>query len=200
MRYFENFPVIEYDDVKVKNILTRVKLVESSKTSKTVYHPFTIIDGETPQKIAYDYYGSTDYTALIFLTNNIIDPYYDWPLSTVEFENHIKKKYGSLAVAQSTILWYQKHPTQYYVSISDPNDFRNVTGFTGDASKYKLITQDNEIKISVDTYERSPDLSFYPVDAYAYESEQNEAKRNIRLLDRSYVRMFDRELKALLSA
>jgi hypothetical protein len=200
MRYFEAFPVINYNDISVKNILLRVKLLESAKSVRSVYHPFTLREGESPQKIAYDYYGSTEYAWLIFLVNNIVDPYYDWPLSTVEFENHIKKKYGSLAAAQEEILYYQKKPVQFYISIADPSEYILADGFEGDTSGYNLITRtDIDIKISPESYAANPDAAFTPVDAYTFEEIANENKRNIRLLDKTYARIMDTELKNLLS-
>lgn len=199
-KYFENFPVIDYGDIKVKNLLVRIKLLDQASNNRTIYHPFTVIDGETAHKIAYDYYGSADYVWVIWLINNIIDPYYDWPLSTVQFENHVKSKYGSLQAAQSKIMYYVKTPPTFYVSIADPTKFYSTVGFTGDASQYKLVTQNAvELRISADTYARNPDLSYSPLSAYDFEMNANENKRNIRLLDRAFIRNIDDELRNLLT-
>lgn len=198
MRYFEAFPTIDYNDQKIKNLLTRVKFLEAAKTSASVYHPFTILDGESPAKIAYDYYDSTDYQWIIFLLNDIVDPYHDWPLDTYDFEEHVKAKYGSLAQAQSTILHYVKVPDEYLVNLNDPNDYHLASTFSGDSSGYKLIQDDKEIRISPETYAQNPDDAFQPVDAYTYEMARNETKRNIKLLDRSFTRSIENELKEIL--
>lgn len=201
MRYFEPFPTLDYNDYRVKNILARVKLLEKAKSTRSLYHPFTVLDGEDPRKIAYDYYGSTDYTWLIFIVNDIIDPYYDWPLSTVEFEAHIKKKYGSFQAAQEEILYYRKTPDEYYLSLTNPNVFVKKELFSGDASGYRLVTQDTiDITISPETYDRNPDADYSPVDAFSWEVDRNEDRRNIRLLDRAYASSMDKELKTLLAA
>lgn len=201
MKYFENFPLVEYNDVMVQNLLVRVKLLEQAKAQRSIYHPFTVIEGETPEQVAYDYYGSADYTWLIYLVNGIIDPYYDWPMTTEQLEATIKSKYGSLAAAQATILYYKKTPPSFYVSISNPNDFQPAIGFTGDASRYKLITQGTvDLRISPETYAMNPDLSYSAVDAYTDAFDTNEDKRNITLLDRAYTNEMDTELKALLTS
>jgi hypothetical protein len=177
-----------------------VKVLEASKSQVSIYHPFTILDGETPQKIAYDYYGSTEYTWVIFLVNNIIDPYYEWPLNTTEFEDHMKLKYGSLSVAQSTILHYKKTPKKYYLSLTNPSAYIPFETFSGDASQYQLVDQDGaEIRMSVESYNRNADADFAPVYAYDWEHEQNEIRRNIKLLDRSYIRFIEKDLKNLMS-
>lgn len=199
MRYFEAFPKIDYNNSTIRNILSRVRVLERTKQYGTVYHPFVINDFESPSKIAYDYYGSTDYTWIIFLVNNIVDPYYDWPLSSQEFDDFIIGKYGSLQAAQSQILHYKKHiNSSWYVSISDPNEYYSTTGFTGDTSKYKLVTDDVQIIMSVESYDRNPDANFSPIYVYDHEQELNEQKRYIKLLDKRYARTMDKDLKTLL--
>jgi hypothetical protein len=199
MRYFGTFPVIDYNDQRVVNLIARVKVLESAKNDRSVYHPFVILDGETPQKIAYDYYGSTEYIWIIFLMNNIIDPYYEWPLSTIEFEEYIKKKYGSLAAAQSEILYYKKKSDKFYLDIFDPQNYVAEASFSGDASRYTLVEINKELKKSKESYDRNPDVSYLPV--YAYDEEQilNNNRRHIKLLDQSFKKEIDRELKALLN-
>lgn len=200
MRYFESFPRIDYENQNVQNLLTRVRFLESIKNSISVFHPFTIQDGEDPRKIAYDYYGSTDYTWIIFLANNIVDPYYEWPMDTFEFEEFLKKKYGSLENAQSTILYYQKNPEIYYVSLTNPEEYvLESEAYAYDLSGYTRIEQDSRVKITQESYERNPSPDFFPVYAYDYEMQLNEEKRNIRLIDNSYVRQLNRELKAVLN-
>lgn len=199
-RYFESFPKIQYDNQTVVNLMTRIKILDSVKKQNSVYHPFTILDGESPQKIAFDYYGSTDYVWLIFLANNIVDPYYDWPLSTFEFEAFLKKKYGSLQAAQSTIVHYKKNPSRYWVNIYDPNSYYAYGSLAGDTSRYTLVEVGEEILMSVESYTLNPDAAFSPVYADDWEFEQNEARRNIRLIDASYARTMDKELKAVLSS
>ena len=44
---------------------------------------------------------------LIFLANNIVDPYYSWPLTQNTFQDFIISKYGTIANAKSTIKHYR---------------------------------------------------------------------------------------------
>ncbi|AGS81113.1 baseplate wedge subunit protein [Caulobacter phage Cr30] len=200
MRYFEAFQTIDYNNQNARNLLTRVRFLENAKDVISIYHPFTIQDGEDPRKIAYDYYGSTDYVWIIFLANNIIDPYHEWPLDTFEFEEFLKKKYGSLETAQSTILYYQKNPEIYYVSLTDPRNYLSSSEIgSADLSSFTRIEQDSRVKITPESFEVNPSDDFFPVSAYDYEMNLNEEKRNIKLIDNSYVRMLDRELKAVLN-
>jgi hypothetical protein len=46
---------------------------------------------------------------LVYLSNQIVDPYYGWLMDYNEFAAHIKKKYGSIEAAQQQILWYKNN-------------------------------------------------------------------------------------------
>lgn len=174
MRYFKQFPEIEYNKYTVKNIFNGVKIEDVVKNSSAAYYPYTVVDGQQPWMIAADYYGDPNLVWLIYLANNIIDPYYDWHLDTVHFEEYIKKEYGSIAAAQSQLLGYKEV----------------VNG------------EETGILFSADTYENSSDsnksnwLAYY---SYDDENDKNEARRHIKLLSRGYAAQAEANLKAILS-
>ena len=92
--YFENFPVINYGGREVRDITRRNKFIKGLSNNPLIFLPYTVKEGERPEDIAYHYYGSTEYTSLIYLANNIVDPYHQWPFAEKDFENYIIKKYG----------------------------------------------------------------------------------------------------------
>ena len=96
-RYFTNFPVIEYKGKQVRDITRRSKIRESLLNDPYIYLPYTIIDGEKPETVARLYYGSVDDTWLVLLANNIVDPYYEWPLSDEEFNQYFIEKYSEIS-------------------------------------------------------------------------------------------------------
>src|SRR5208282_3233474 len=80
------------------------------------YFKYAIKDNERADQIANDYYGSSFYDWLIYLINDIIDPYYDWPLNSANFNAMILERYGSYINAQNIIKywnsnWYQDDTT-----------------------------------------------------------------------------------------
>jgi hypothetical protein len=99
MAYFEKFSNISYDPVGdknykiIKDILTRVKVREGLKGSLAVFEKYDIKDGETPEALAFKKYGSTNLHWVLLLFNEIIDPYYEWPLSVRDLEKYITNKY-----------------------------------------------------------------------------------------------------------
>jgi hypothetical protein len=93
-RYFENFPTIEYEGQRVKDITRRNQFTKLVSTNPLLYMPYTVKEGERPEDIANFYYGSTDYTWLVYVSNNIIDPYHQWPMAEADFNNYLIEKYG----------------------------------------------------------------------------------------------------------
>jgi hypothetical protein len=93
-RYFEKFPTIEYEGVKVKDITRRNTFTKEVTNNPLLYMPYTIKEGERAQDIAEWYYGSVDYEWLVYMANNITDPYHEWPKSNHEFNLFLIDKYG----------------------------------------------------------------------------------------------------------
>lgn len=92
--YFDNFPIIKYNGIDVRDITRRKKFLQNNLNNPFVFLPYTIKDSDRPEDIAYYYYGSVDYTWLVLLPNNIIDPYHQWPLSDDNFDKMLMTKYA----------------------------------------------------------------------------------------------------------
>jgi len=101
MKHFKYFPVIEYSKQQATNLLVRTKVRDLVKQNHTGFYTHIITDDERPDTIAEAFYGSGNYTWLIFYANDIFDPLYDWPLSERQFNKFIVSKYGSIGNARS---------------------------------------------------------------------------------------------------
>lgn len=91
--YFDKMPIINYNGYQVRDLTRRNRFLPVSISNPYLFLPYTIKDNDRPEDIAYYYYGSTDYTWLVLLANNIIDPYHDWPLKDDDFNQYLIKKY-----------------------------------------------------------------------------------------------------------
>ena len=92
--YFDQFPIINYDGKDMRDITRRVSFLKRSLTNPYVFLPYTIEEGMRPEDVAYYYYGSVEYTWLVYLANNIVDPYHEWPLSQEKFDAYLINKYS----------------------------------------------------------------------------------------------------------
>ena len=101
MAYFEMFPEIFYDMkgngkfTLVKDIMSRVKIVSGVKENILNFDYYDVQDGETPEMIAQKYYGDVNLHWTIFVANDIIDYYEDWPMSVQRFEEFVANKYDN---------------------------------------------------------------------------------------------------------
>ena len=107
MKYFENFPTISYDGQQVKDITRRNSFTSLIATNPFMALPYTVREGERPEDIANFYYGSTDYTWLVYFSNNIIDPYIQWPMSEADWNAYMAKKYAKLSgrIGDEVVEW-----------------------------------------------------------------------------------------------
>lgn len=106
---FSQFSIVNYKGTPLRNIITKVKFADLIKNTGAVFYPYTVVDGERPDNIAANYYEDPRYSWIVYMSNDITDPYYDWPLTTQEFEKHILEKYGDRSTAMDTIIHWKNN-------------------------------------------------------------------------------------------
>ena len=193
--YFSAFPLTTYSNIICTNTTLRAKLKDAVKLSKSLYYPYSVTEGERPDSVAYNYYGSCDFDWLIFFSNDIVDPYYDWPLSSDVLNAKVTKEYGSIYNAMSTIVYYISNDYNVYISY-DGTTYLNETQYNelspANKSGYNMVVQNDNLQITPDTYNMPYNITklditkWSAVDAYTNAINENEAKRNILLIDASY--------------
>ena len=184
--YFRNIPNVQYDINgtepnqyrAVTNIMKRVKFRPSVIENISDYYPYRVREGERPDIVSFQKYGTVAYSYLILLLNDIVDPLFDWPLHTRQFENYIIEKYGSISTAQTT--------NKYYYQI-----VRSEVARTGTSERIP------EVKIIVDltTYNTLDASVRSSQTVYDWEDELNDNKRDIKLIDASFIRDIDYAVK-----
>ena len=109
-KYFDKFPVVEYNGDTVRNIMARVNVYDQSRENIYQYYDYTLTeDVLRPDQLAYNYYKNSNFDWVFYLVNNTLDPYYGYYLSSENFENYIIGKYITLENAQSKILFYRNN-------------------------------------------------------------------------------------------
>jgi hypothetical protein len=100
--YFERFPTTYYtlDDQKsvqtVRNIFLRIVINDSIKNNFSLFDEYDIVEGETPEIVADRFYRNPQYHWLILHMNDILDPRYDWPLTTNNLVKYCEGKYTNI--------------------------------------------------------------------------------------------------------
>lgn len=124
-RYFDKFPIITYANNQVVDITKRVAILESISKNPYVFYPYEITYDERADQFASRYYEDSYKSWIIYLTNKIIDPYYEWYLSQNQFQEFLSLKYGSIENAYQKIKYYRNNYAETNnISITD---YENLT-------------------------------------------------------------------------
>lgn len=105
--FFKKIGTINYNDQIVNNLLVSVRFKEIVESKAAVFYPYTVKDGDRPDTIAAFYYDDDRYDWVVYLSNYVFDPYFEWPLGADNFNNFIISKYGSKETALSDIKFYR---------------------------------------------------------------------------------------------
>jgi len=131
-RYFEKFPTINYANTTVVNITERTKILNSTFASPFNYYQYDVVNNERADQIANRFYNDEYMSWILYLTNNIMDPYYEWYMDQQTFSNFITKKYGSLQLATSKVAFYRNN---WYQNI-DPYTISYYNALSSTLQKY----------------------------------------------------------------
>lgn len=95
---FSNFNIIDYDNKKITDFTTKFQYNKSMLNNIYYFVPYNIKDGDTPNSLCTKLYDDETLDWILLEVNNIIDPYFDWPLTTDELLDFCKTKYGESSV------------------------------------------------------------------------------------------------------
>ena len=175
MTYFNYFPLMAYDIKGDKNyklvteLIKRVKVRNAIKDGLVIFDKYDVKYGENPEDIAFKYYDDAELHWVVLLVNNIVDRYYEWPLTDPQFEAFLTDKYG--AGNEDATHHHELAQTSGPTSSSDDSHMLEVNSDT-----------ENATTITNREFE---------------EREQNKL-RQIRLLDRRFLSQFVEEFEKLI--
>ena len=169
MSYFRELPDLFYQSplndrnssteyVRVKNLFRRVKLRDDLQNVFTAFNKYEIGEGERPDTVAEDLYGSSDLDWVVMLTAGITNVRDQWPLSDYQLYKFAENKYGteltSIAFYETTevkdssgrLILPKGKVVDSNFKIPDPNsisqDLNPVTG----VSNYEYEVRKNDEK------------------------------------------------------
>ena len=155
MNYFDKLPIITYNNNLVKNLMSRSRLSDSVKNNKTAFYPYTMDAEDRIDLLSNLYYEDPGYTWLIWLANDVIDPYFDLTLSADDFNEHIATKYGSYDLAARKIKVYRNNWYDYNDVSITPSQFNSLANGT---QKYYEPVLDNVLNVARYVRKRHDDL------------------------------------------
>jgi len=190
-QYFSHFPNIDYTTqinkagaqkkIKIKDYFHLMELKMDMVQEATNFYTYTIMNGERPEVIAHNEYGDERYYWIVLQVNSIIDYYNQWPLSQQEFDKYMTRKYVTDQKMNEIHHW----------------ETQEVLGSSGEVLLQRGIEVDENY---IFTYQPDPNEFIYltsqpfGVTNYKYESDKNEAKSQIMLLDSKFIYRYENEV------
>ena len=214
MGYFRELPNIAYqsplthknssrDYILIKNLFRRTKLFDFLKNNVSVLEKFTIGIGDRPDTIAEELYGDASLDYVVILVAGIININQEWPLPDNKVYDFALEKYGS-EEKMNEIKYYetleivddqnrQILPPDLIVDV----DFKidgTVNKFPSTRYTLKAMTGNRQLD-DKDEFGVLTDNIARAVTNLEYEYTINENKREIDILNPSYLQMFINDLR-----
>lgn len=218
MSFFDRFPQVLYtlDDPaknnfkQVVDIFVRTAMLQSILNNLTIFYPYYVKDGDTPDNIASKYYNDPTTHWIILYTNLILDPYYKWPLNYSQFQAQLISNYGSIEASQTTLDHIEKHTNvivtsnyqqtiNTYISIL-ANDIISIDGsstFPTISNPVIKVGANNVVNIEGSLIDTSVEL--IAISGYEQLFNRNEQNRNIQLIDAGYIPQIVAQFNNLMS-
>jgi len=178
MSYFSKFPMMIYDMKNNGNykllpdILRRVKQRNAIKSGQFIFDTYDVVNGESPETIAYKWFGDAELHWVILMTNNVTDRYYGWPMNDVQFAEFLTDKYG--AGSEDAIHHYEVTRDSGRTTGQGPNDYSYLVEVNSDTDNASSISNRE------------------------YEEREQDRKRSIRLLNQRFLNDFIDEFDKLI--
>jgi hypothetical protein len=139
---------------------------------------------------------------MILYSNQIMNPQWDLPLTSRQFGDYIVSKYADAAgnidpinYTKNTVYEYRKTITTYdSVSMTTNSRTIVVDGPTANTT----LTGTTTSTFSDGSYVTQT-VTIEPVSIYQYELEQNDAKRNINLVNAGYSSQLEKDFQTLMN-
>ena len=177
---FNSLPNLYYNvqtsptDVKLlatKNLWRRSEIVKEFKNSLTLFNEYIINNGEKPEIIANRLYKNPFYTWTLFVANDIVNYYEQWPRSSRQLAEYVTAKYDN------------PQATKHYVTteVKQGNSIIVPAG--------KVVPQN----YSISYYNGSTTVTANPtvsITNYQYEEQLNSEKEKIQVIKPTLIKQF----------
>ena len=153
------------------DILRRVKQRNAVASGQFIFDTYDVRNGEKPEDVAYKWFGDAQLHWVILMTNNVTDRYYQWPMNDAQFAEFIADKYDN----PDAIHHYEIPKSSGSTTSQGPNDYSHLVEVNSDTDNASSISNRE------------------------YEERIQDSKRQIQLLDKSFLGDFIAEFDRLIA-
>ena len=204
MGYFRELPNIEYlsplsdrnsasEYIQAKNLFKRVKLRDDFYNSITNFQKYQITEGQRPDQVALELYGSPQLDWVVLISANIVNIRDQWPLSNKDIYTFVENAYGD---EMNNVRFYETIEVKDSKGrlimpekqVVDQN-FKSPRPATETAESYVQFW-DSGLEQVVTKYNITR-----PVTNFEYEMRLNDEKRGIYVLRPSYLQQLLNDMR-----
>ena len=156
------------------NLMARADIKPSLLNNPLLFYTYDIQDEDTPEIVAYKYYGDAYRYWIVLYCNQIMDPQWDWPLSRKNFDDYLNSNYNDIEL-NHTVHHFEKIITQY-----DENTLTTTTNtIIIDELDYAELHETTE-QFNLPTGRVTVTVTKKAVTFYEYELNLNESKEILK--------------------
>lgn len=194
--YFRNIPDIQYDTkpisypfsesdfVRTKNFFRRYQINPDVFSYAVFFKKYALQDGDRFDTLAEELYNDPFLDWVIILTNNMINPLFDVPLSENDLRKYLEANYDN-----------PYGEIHHYETIELKNSQGQLVLKGGLVVDEKFYTSQFKYWNGSNVSQVLGSEVSYPVTIFDYESTENEKKREIYLLKPEYLEAFITDFK-----
>lgn len=147
--YFNKFPKIDYkfsnnQTLPVVDVFRKVSFSQESLQNSNIFIDTINGTGKKPEVLAYEYYNNPEFSWLLFMANQTINPSLDWPIDYERFNINLNTKYSGSVFYLTSVNGIQSGDVAMVSSaILDPAT-GTVNIVTVDTGRFLIITDINQ--------------------------------------------------------
>jgi hypothetical protein len=179
------FPISTKEYVLVNNFFRRFKLTDTAFKSAVYFNKYTILDGERPDIISEKFYGTTKYDWIVILTNNIINPLFEFPIAERSLYDFVAKNYSN------------PDGLHHYETIEVTNSLGEIvlkSGYVVDSEYVSLVHKFYD-RGSGTVFTKNGSQIVVSISNYEYEKKLNDDRREIYILRPQFIDRFVSEFE-----
>tara|TARA_B100000900_G_C20530818_1_gene696245 strand:+ start:722 stop:1396 length:675 start_codon:yes stop_codon:yes gene_type:complete len=191
--YFKQLPELNYPSLAndrtsvydyqiVKNFFKRAVLRDDIFNEVTAFTKYSVQDDERPDQVAYTFYNDVGLDWVILTTNNIVHVRDEWPMGNQDFLTYLNAKYT--AEELSNIHHYET------------KIIRNSRGQL--IQPEGLFVPENHSVSFLDNGVLRTESSLKSVSFLQHETDLNDAKRNINILETDFLNAFLQDFREIM--
>ena len=171
-----------YDYQIVKNFFKRAVLRDDIFNGVTAFTKYSVQDNERPDQVAYTFYNDVGLDWVVLTTNNIVHVRDEWPMGSQDFLTYLNAKYT--AEELSNIHHYET------------KIIRNSRGQL--IQPEGLFVPENHSVSFLDNGVLRTESSLKSVSFLQHETNLNDAKRNINILETDFLNAFLQDFREIM--